>query len=133
MKIHSKISGELLHIVFRKDDFIDGRIDIIEPDNFLQCSALKHEAGKTFAPHKHISRKRTLNIVAQESWFVVSGSAMCVFYDIDDKIIDTVRLEAGDACFTLGGGHTYRVLEDACIMEYKTGPYEGQSLDKVFI
>ena len=32
------------------------------------------------------------------------------------------------------GGHTYEILEsDTLVYEYKTGPYEGQKLDKEFI
>ena len=43
-------------------------------------------------------------------------------------------LEVGDASFTLEGGHTYTILEDdTLVYEYKTGPYEGQKNDKVFI
>ena len=134
MNILSKITNEVLHIVFRKADFIDGRVDIIAPDNFLQCSALMHEAGKTFRPHKHLYRTRTYDIIAQESWVIISGSAMCVFYDIDNKIIETVRLEQGDASFTLKGGHTFRILEDNTrIFEFKSAPYEGQAIDKEFI
>ena len=54
--------------------------------------------------------------------------------DIDDKIIAEPILKAGDASFTLYGGHTYEILEDdTLVYEYKTGPYEGQKLDKKFI
>ena len=134
MKIYSKISGELLHIVFRKNFFIEERFDMIESDNFLQCAALNHKKGTTFKPHRHIRRTRTLDLIAQESWVVISGSVQCIFYDIDDSIIETARLGVGDASFTLRGGHTYRVLEDNThVYEFKTGPYEGQELDKVFI
>jgi hypothetical protein len=35
---------------------------------------------------------------------------------------------------TLEGAHTYTILEnDTLVYEYKTGPYEGQELDKQFI
>ena len=58
----------------------------------------------------------------------------CILYDIDDQIIAEPILKAGDASFTLYGGHTYSILEDNTIVyEYKTGPYEGQNLDKTFI
>jgi hypothetical protein len=57
------------------------------------------------------------------------GSVKCIFYDIDDSIIATPILKAGDASFTLYGGHTYQILEDDTIVyEYKTGPYEGQKI-----
>ena len=53
---------------------------------------------------------------------------------IIEAIIAEPVLEPGDASFTLEGGHTYTILEDdTLVYEYKTGPYEGQELDKVFI
>ena len=56
-------------------------------------------------------------------------------YDIDNEtILATPILKPGDASFTLEGAHTYEILEDDTIVyEYKTGPYEGQSLDKRYL
>jgi hypothetical protein len=35
---------------------------------------------------------------------------------------------------TFRGGHNYLILEeDTIVYEYKTGPYMGQQLDKVFL
>ena len=134
-KIYSKVEPtKLLHVVNRLSD-ITGRNDIIPEDNFIQCATLKMEKGKTFPPHKHIIKERHYNNqIAQESWVVIKGKVQCIFYDIDDNIIAEPILEAGDASYTLYGGHTYKILEDDTIVyEYKTGPYEGQKLDKVFI
>ena len=93
------------------------------------------EKGKTFDPHKHIVKNRHYTEqIAQESWVIIRGSVKCTLYDIDDKIIAEPILKVGDASFTLYGGHTYTILEDNTIVyEYKTGPYEGQELDKKFI
>jgi cupin fold WbuC family metalloprotein len=92
------------------------------------------ENGKTFRPHKHIWKERNRNVIAQESWIVVQGKVKCIFYDLDDTIITEKIIEQGDASFTLQGGHNYLILEDnTLVYEYKTGPYEGQQLDKVFI
>lgn len=134
-KIYSKIEpNKLLHIIVRKKDFVDGRQDIIDGDQFIQCSMLKLESGKTFKPHKHIWKERTRNIIAQESWMIVQGSVQAFFYDLDDTIIQEVVLNSGDASFTLEGGHNYLILEnDTMVYEYKTGPYEGQEYDKKFI
>lgn len=126
--------GTLLHIVSRKRDMLEGRKDIVPEDNFIQCSILNMEKGKTFKPHKHIWKERTRNVIAQESWIVVQGSVLCHFYDLDDTLLTEVTLQAGDASFTLQGGHNYTILEDnTLVYEYKTGPYEGQLLDKVFL
>lgn len=134
-KIYSKVEPKkLLHVINRLED-INNRTEIVPEDNFIQCATLKMEKGKTFKPHKHITKERTYKEqIAQESWVVIKGSVKCIFYDIDDTIIATPILNAGDASFTLYGGHTYEILEeDTIVYEYKTGPYEGQSLDKTFI
>ena len=134
-KIYSKIEPEkLLHVIVRLHE-IKGRTQLIPDDNFIQCSSLKMEKGKTFRPHRHIIKSRSYEKqIAQESWIVISGKVRCVFYDLDDTIIATPILQPGDASFTLYGGHTYEIIEDNTIVyEYKTGPYEGQKLDKVHI
>lgn len=134
-KIYSRVQpGKLLHIINRLED-IEGRQDIVPVDNFIQCATLKMENGKTFPPHKHITKDRHYNEqIAQESWVVIKGAVRCKFYDLDDTLIADPILRPGDASFTLYGGHTYEILEENTIVyEYKTGPYEGQELDKTFI
>ena len=136
-KYYSKIdTNKLLHIVNRLSSINNKqRINIIPEDNFIQCSLLKLENNKTFSPHKHITKSRNYdNQISQESWLVLDGKIECTFYDIDDTVLATTVLNKGDASFTLYGGHTFKVLqEDTIIYEYKTGPYEGQQLDKVLI
>jgi cupin fold WbuC family metalloprotein len=134
-KIYSKVDpSKLLHIIVRKEDITQGRQDIVSEEHFIQCSILNMEEGKTFRPHKHIWKERTRNVIAQESWIVIQGSVKCIFYDLDDTIIAEPILYPGDASFTLEGGHNYLILEDnTLVYEYKTGPYEGQALDKTFI
>ena len=65
-KIYSKIHpNKLLHIIVRKKEITPGRQDIVPEDNFIQCSILNMETGKTFKPHKHIWKERTRNVIAQ--------------------------------------------------------------------
>lgn len=126
--------SKLLHVVVRKEDLTPGRVEVVPEDNFIQCALLNMEKGKTFKPHKHIWKERTRNVIAQESWIVLQGSVKCIFYDIDDAIVAEPILYPGDASFTLEGGHNYLILEDnTLVYEYKTGPYEGQALDKTFL
>ena len=64
----------------------------------------------------------------------MSGKVEATFYDIDNTIAAKEILETGDLSITLFGGHNYLILEDnTLVLEYKTGPYYGQSSDKVFI
>lgn len=135
IKYYSKINPDkLLHIVVRKKDLTPGRVEVVPENNFIQCALLNMEKDKTFKPHKHIWKERTRNVIAQESWIVVQGKVKCTFYDLDNEILVEPILGPGDASFTLEGGHTYTILEDdTLVYEYKTGPYEGQKLDKLFI
>lgn len=134
-KIYSNIDpSKLLHIIVRQDDIKPGREDIVSEENFIQCSMLNMNRGKTFKPHKHIWKPRRRLVIAQESWVVIKGSVKCIFYDLNDQIIAEPVLYPGDASFTLEGGHNYEILEEGTLVyEYKTGPYEGQYLDKTFI
>jgi cupin fold WbuC family metalloprotein len=134
-KIYSKVDpNKLLHIVVKKEDLNVSREDLVPENNFIQCSRLQMDKGKTFRPHRHIWKNRTRDVIAQESWVVIEGSVKCIFYDLDNTILKECILTAGDASFTLEGGHNYEILEDnTFVYEYKTGPYEGQSLDKEFL
>jgi len=134
-KIYSKIEpNKLLHIINRLAE-IEGREDVVPEENFIQCATLRMPKNKTFPPHKHITKDRHYpSQIAQESWVVIKGRVRCKLYDIDDTLIAEPILGSGDASFTLYGGHTYEILEeDTIVYEYKTGPYEGQKLDKIFI
>jgi len=54
--------------------------------------------------------------------------------DTDGVTLSKPVLKQGDCSVTLGGGHTYLILEDdTLVYEYKTGPYKGQKNDKVFL
>ena len=133
----SKVDPDkVIHLVHRKEDFSTqgDRRDIIHENHFIQLSTLRMNAGKNFKPHKHIWKTGTDLCIAQESWVVVSGSVKVYFYDLDDSLLYTTTLNPGDASITLEGGHTYEILSDETLVyEYKTGPYQGQALDKVFI
>ena len=136
-KIYSKIQpNKLLHIVHRLTDVVNRkqqRLDLIDEDQFIQCSSLKMNKGTTFKAHQHIWKNGEIDVIAQESWCIILGSVKCFFYDLDGELLTTINLYVGDVSFTLEGGHNYEILEDDTIVyEYKTGPYRGQSLDKNF-
>jgi len=133
-KIYSKIKPDaLLHLIYRFDE-INERTNISPDNQFLQLASLKMEKGKTFKPHRHIWKTGQKEVIAQESWVVLQGSVKTILYDLDDTIVATSIINKGDCSLTFQGGHTYEILEDDTIVyEYKTGPYEGQALDKIFI
>lgn len=133
-QVFSKVQPEtLLHVINKIDDIGETRNDICPDDEFLQVACFELPAGKTFRAHKHIKLLRGTDIT-QESWIVVRGKVKAILYDLDDTVIHEEILEAGDCSITFRGGHNYESMEDGSLVyEYKTGPYIGQSADKVFV
>lgn len=134
-KVYSKLHPDKhLHTVHRYYD-IQGRTEVADENQFLQLATLRMEKGKTFRPHRHIWKPSPRNmIIAQESWVIIKGSVEASFFDIDGALLEKQVLRQGDCSMTFEGGHTYLILEDDTVVyEYKTGPYQGQELDKVFI
>lgn len=133
--IYSKIQPtRLLHIINRKEDIIEKRQDLIPTNESLQLATFELKEGKSFKPHKHLTRKLNIDFTPQEAWVCMSGKVKAVLYDLDDKILEEIILFPGDCSLTLFGGHTYKCLEDNTkILEFKVGPYLGQKEDKVFL
>ena len=125
--------GLLLHMLVRTGEMKPGREDVVGPYEFMQAAIINQPKGTTYKPHRHIWKEGPRRIIAQESWIVLKGKVKCIFYDVDGKVIAEPVLNAGDFSITLEAGHTYELLEDSLVVEYKTGPYQGQHNDKVFL
>lgn len=134
MNIYSRIEPtKVLHIIQRKRDVQDGRVDLVDPDQFIQVATIKQPQGKTFSPHRHIMQTRSGAYIPQESWVVISGLVQITMYDLDNSVLHEDILEPGDCSITLEGGHNYKFLQDGLVYEFKTGPYLGTERDKVMI
>jgi hypothetical protein len=134
--IHSKVNPDIvLGMIAGRPDFFKERKDLTSPENFLQVALMRVNDGRSFKPHKHIDRDVTFKTTrAQECWVVLNGLIRADFYDIDDKLIQSHMVKEGGLVLSLAGGHTFECLEDhSFIIEFKSGPYEGQAKDKVFI
>jgi len=140
-QIHDPDTGDLLHELFRPNlDHISEthgleRIDFSDPGEFLQGAMIQIPSNHKFRPHKHLERERSfLNLRAQESWVVVSGEVEVDYFSEAGVFLQTESLGAGDLSITYRGGHGYRTLsKGAFVYEFKSGPYEGQEIDKTFL
>ena len=133
--VYSKTEpNKLLHTVHRFYE-IEERNEVAPENQFLQLATLRMPKGKTFRPHQHIWKPTPVDrIIAQESWVIIQGSVEASFFDTDGTLLEKQVLRAGDCSMTFEGGHTYLILEDDTVVyEYKTGPYQGQEKDKVFL
>ena len=136
-EIRSKINNEILHYsifdIDSKNEETD-RTHVVDNKEFIQLSILHMNNGQTFLPHKHIYKDFNDKMIAQESWVILKGKVKVLYYDTDDSLLEEVILNQHDVSITIKGGHNYVFLEnDSVVLEYKTGPYFGQKLDKVHI
>jgi hypothetical protein len=130
IKIYSK-QGHLLNVIYSFMDFKEGRDDITDPREFLQCGIFLALKGKVFKPHKHLNKMVSFHI--QEAFILMQGKAKVRIFDLEDNPVGDYPLRAGDLTILLRGGHSLEIEEDAIIYELKNGPYEGQSKDKIWI
>lgn len=136
IKIYSKKQPTVLcHMIYTPgENNTKQRVDVAPEDQFIQVSHLNLKKDTTFKPHKHIWKAAPREfVIAQESWCVMKGLVLVHFFDIDGQPLSDMELPAGSISLTFQGGHTYTALRDSEVYEYKTGPYEGQEKDKVFI
>ena len=132
-KIYSKVDpGVLLHVVVRKGDITNKRMDLSQPEEFLQVGCKKIEFGDVFPAHFHIDQPRQIG-ATQESWVIIDGRVRVNYYDIDNTWLGDLELNSGDCWVTLRGGHAMEVLDDAILYEFKNGPYNGKAKDKEMI
>lgn len=138
-----KYEDTILHKIIRFENFDCSenndsftRTDVIDEDQFLQLSILEFELNvNTFKPHMHVWKtEHDFNHITQEAWVVIKGGVVVSYFDTDAKFICNKTLGPGDVSITLQGGHTYTITQpDTFVYEFKTGPYQGQKRDKVFI
>jgi hypothetical protein len=133
-KFFSKTIPELLtHIIFRETDF-NGRLNLVEPKEFLQVAALLLQDEEEFKPHVHVWKNIDLfTSVAQEAWVVIEGKISVQLLDPSSNLVGETILNLGDCCITLNGGHKYRSIGRSKVFEFKSGPYLGDELDKVYV
>ena len=130
----SKTTPKILtHIIFRETEF-SGRLNLVDPKEFLQVSALLLQDEEEFKPHVHIWKNVDLyTSVAQEAWVVIEGKISVQLLDPNSNIVGEATLDIGDCCITLSGGHKYKSIGRSKVFEFKSGPYLGDEFDKVYV
>jgi hypothetical protein len=128
-KIHSRSQPDTLLACVMSAADAAGRTDAADAEEILQASILRLPTGKTIAPHCHLPQVRTTTGTC-EAWVVVSGRVVAQVFDLDQSLVATVGLTAGDCMILYRGGHNFTVVSvDAVIYEIKNGPYNGPKAD----
>jgi hypothetical protein len=119
----------LLAIIIRSDYQKEG-IEFFTNDNdSQQLGYMNRPEGYVIAPHRHNLVAREVHLT-QEVLFIRSGKVRVDFYDNEQNYIKSAILEKGDVILLSDGGHGFKMLENAEMIEVKQGPYCGDE-DKV--
>lgn len=129
-KINDK-NGNLLCIVYRDENWVEGLNFITDNNLFIQVGSWWYQKDKILAKHKHNIVTRESNIT-QEMVYVKNGSMSAKIFDQEMNFVDEIVLKQGDLAIMAYGGHGYKILEDNTkIIEAKNGPFVSVEVDKV--
>lgn len=124
-----ELNGKILGVIIRADYHKDG-ISFFTPDDFSQqLGYMNRQDGYVIAPHTHNLVERKVDLT-QEVLFVRRGKVRVDFYNEDQQYLESRIVNTGDVVMLAHGGHGFKVLERAEMIEVKQGPYCGE-MDKV--
>ena len=112
---------ELLAIKCNASDF-DAGVNFFTDEHLgLQVGVLRHEGGTKIQAHEHKKLPRQIE-TTNEVLVILDGKILANFY-FQEKLVAHRICSGGDILLLVSGGHGFEVLERACIVEAKTGPY----------
>ena len=124
-----ELNGKILGVLIRADYHKDG-ISFFTPDDFSQqLGYMNRQDGYVIAPHTHNLVERKVDLT-QEVLFVRRGKVRVDFYNENQQYLESRIVNTGDVVMLAHGGHGFKVLERAEMIEVKQGPYCGE-MDKV--
>lgn len=124
-----ELNGKILGVIIRADYHKEG-ISFFTPDDFSQQLGYMNRPDEyVIAPHVHNLVERKVDLT-QEVLFVRCGKVRVDFYDDAQQYLESRIVSAGDVVMLAHGGHGFKVLERAEMIEVKQGPYCGE-MDKV--
>ena len=117
-------NGTLMAIVIGPSQADEGISFTTENSEELQVGLLRWNAGHRIDSHSHRPLRRVLESTA-EVLFVRSGKVEMTLFTSEGGFLTSRVLSTGDVVALFRGGHGFRILEDADIVEVKQGPYTG--------
>lgn len=125
-------SGTVLarHIV--PEDIKNGLNFFSRDEEFIQVGVWGHyEKDKILNRHIHNEFCRESSRT-YETLYIISGAIEAEIYDMNQELVDTVRVNQGEILVLLESGHGYKILEDdTTVLEVKNGPYFGAEKDRI--
>lgn len=120
---------QLLSVIIRDNYHAEG-ITFITPDDFPhQLGYMNRDKGYVIAPHVHNKVSRNVYFT-QETLIIKSGVVRVDFYTQEQDYLESRIVYKGDIILLAAGGHGFKMIQPAEMVEIKQGPYAG-AMDKV--
>jgi hypothetical protein len=121
----------LTSIIIRREYIPTETSFVTNPDLAQQVGFVVYPTGGVIKRHIHKNVDRQ-NISSSEALIVRQGRLEIDIYDQNKSLLATRELQAGDFVLMVSGGHGFRILEAAILLEIKLGPYAGASDKELF-
>jgi hypothetical protein len=94
-----------------------------------QFGFMKHKKNHIVKPHKH-NKRLTKILRTTEVILLLKGTLRVDFYNDKNKYLFSKIINEGDVIMLVHGGHGFKILKNAEMIEVKQGPYSLAS-DKI--
>ena len=94
-----------------------------------QFGFMKHKKNHIVKPHKH-NKRLTKILKTTEVLLLLKGTLRVDFYNDKNKYLFSKIINEGDIIMLVHGGHGFKILKNAEMIEVKQGPYSLAS-DKI--
>jgi hypothetical protein len=119
-----KDGEEALALIVRHQ-YIPAATEFLTPDSYKQqVGFIVYKEGQKISPHDHKPLQRNL-VGTSEALIVKKGKVEAHIYSRKREFVKTVTLVENDLILLIAGGHGFKMLEDAIMIEIKQGPYTG--------
>ena len=92
------------------------------PELTQQFGYINQKKNHNILPHIHKKRK-TRVLLTTELLIILKGIVRVDFYSNKKKYLFSKKIKKGDLIFLMHGGHGFKVLKTAQMIEVKQGPY----------
>jgi hypothetical protein len=115
-----------LYCIIVRSNFDSNTITFFTPNDFSQqFGCLTHKKGAIVKPHLHLYKKREV-FYTLEVLLIRKGKVKINFYDLQKKYLFSEILSQDDSILLCRGGHGLEIIEDACMIKVKQGPFLGE-------
>ena len=129
-KVEKIVKEGIIYAISIRSDYKPDKTEFFtEDEHFQQLGFIVYEAGGQIKPHMHKVLKRTIDKTT-ETLIVKKGKIEYQIFNNDEDLISTGILKKDDIITLINGGHGFKIIEDAIMIEVKQGPFISTDQDK---